>query len=102
MEIVSWLDQGGWATSWRQGTGERQLEISVDSPASAAAAALLDLPWEVLAGNGEYLDGDTTQRYVVFRSIARRPDATTAVSDHLLPWRSGQRMWAAFVGLGNA
>jgi phosphopentomutase len=82
MEIFGWIDQGGWATGWLQGTGERQLEISVDSPASAAAAALLDLPWEVLARSNEFLDGDSSQRYVVFRSIARSPDATPAVSAH--------------------
>ena len=82
MEIFGWLDQSGWASQWLQGTGERWLEISVDSPASEAAAALLDLPWEVLAHKEEFLDGDSTQRYVVFRGIARPLDASPAASAH--------------------
>jgi tetratricopeptide (TPR) repeat protein len=82
LEIFAWLDQGGWASGWIRGTGDRVLEVAVDDPGTEAAAALLDLPWETLAREGGFLAADPAQTLVVFRSIGRRADAAPAQPAH--------------------
>ena len=78
LEIFAWLDQGGWASGWARGTGDRVLEVAVEDPGTEAAAALLDLPWETLAREGGFLAADPGQTLVVFRSIGRPADAAPA------------------------
>jgi hypothetical protein len=74
-EIWTWLDGSSWASGWATGTGDRLLEIAVDDPGSAAARALLDVPWETLAREGDFLAADPNQTFVVYRSIGRPSDA---------------------------
>lgn len=69
------LDQGGWMTRWMTAPGDRSLEIAVREADSPAAAALLDLPWELLAARGDYLAFDASQTFIVFRSLGRNADA---------------------------
>ncbi len=82
LEIFAWLDQGGWASRWVREPGDRVLEVAVDDPGTEAAAALLDLPWETLAREGDLLAADPGQTFVVFRSIGRRADAVPAQPEH--------------------
>jgi hypothetical protein len=81
-EMFGWLDQGGWGSAWVRGVGDRVLEIAVDDAGTDSARALLGLPWEVLAEDGDFLAADRTQTFVVFRSIGRRRDAAPAQPDH--------------------
>ena len=74
-EMFAWLDESGWASKWAKRAGDRILEIAVDSPESEAAEALLDLPWEALACDGDFLAADPAQVFVVYRSIGRHADA---------------------------
>ena len=74
-EMWTWLDGSHWASSWATGTGDRTLEIVVDDPGSPSARALLDMPWEALAREGDFLAADPNQTFVVYRSIGRRADA---------------------------
>ena len=67
--LFAWLDTGGWATRWANAPGERTLEIAVQECGSAASKALLDLPWELLARDGDFLAADASQPFVVYRSI---------------------------------
>ncbi|MGE0680185.1 MAG: CHAT domain-containing protein [Candidatus Binatia bacterium] len=46
--------------------------IAVDDPASEAAAALLDVPWELLAHESDFLAADPHQTFTISRSIGRR------------------------------
>lgn len=80
--IFGWLDETGWATTWVKGTGPRRLEIAVEETGSPAAIALLDLPWELLVEQNDFLAGDPTQPFVVFRSIHRTPHATPPPPRH--------------------
>ena len=81
-EIFEWLDESGWASKWFKGIADRVLEIAVEDPDSEAASALLDLPWEILAYKGDYLAGDSTQLFEVFRSIGRDRNAAPAQPIH--------------------
>jgi hypothetical protein len=65
-EIFAWLDESGWASQWVQGIGERILEVAVDEN-SHLSEALLDLPWEILADQKDFLASDPYQPYIVFR-----------------------------------
>ncbi|MEB3156344.1 MAG: CHAT domain-containing protein [Cyanobacteriota bacterium] len=76
--VLDWLDQGQWASRWLRGVGDRLLEVAADDVNSTAAAALLDLPWELLARGGDFLAADPTQLFVVFRGLARGANATPA------------------------
>jgi len=73
--MFAFLDGRGWATRWARGADDRVLEAAVDDIGSDAAQALLDLPWEVLAHEKDFLAADPSQTYVVFRSIGRHPNA---------------------------
>ena len=81
-EMWDWLNDSGWAAAWARGTGDRTLEIAVQDPGSASAAALLDLPWEILAPDRAYLAADPNQSFVVYRSIGRSADATPPEPDY--------------------
>ncbi|MBM5817934.1 MAG: CHAT domain-containing protein, partial [Cyanobacteria bacterium K_Offshore_surface_m2_239] len=81
-ELVAWLDAAGGMTRWLRGTGERWLEVAVDHGGTEAAAALLDLPWEVLARGGDFLAADPTQPFLVFRGLARGANARPASPAH--------------------
>lgn len=74
-ELCTWLNSTGWASGWVRGLGDRILEIAVDNPSSDAAAALLDVPWEVLVYDNDFLAADEQQTFIMYRSIARRPQA---------------------------
>jgi tetratricopeptide (TPR) repeat protein len=76
--MFDWLDKGGWASRWVKGSGDRVLEIAVDNPEDDTASALLDMPWETLARNGDFLAADPIQSFVVFRSIGRGADSKPA------------------------
>ena len=78
-KIFEWLDQSGWASAWAKGSGHRYLEIAVEDPDSAAANALLGLPWEILFCKGDFMAADPNQTYVVHRRIGPRtsPSAPT-------------------------
>ncbi len=68
-EIFAWMDNGGWASQWAHGSGDRILEIAMDDPVSDTATPLLDLPWEILTFQKDFLAADATQAYVVHRRI---------------------------------
>ncbi len=68
-EMFAWLDAEGWASGWANSPNHRQLEISVDNPNSKAANALLNLPWEILAYQKDYLAADRQKTYIVHRNI---------------------------------
>jgi tetratricopeptide (TPR) repeat protein len=70
-ELLGWLDSAGWASGWLLGAGDRVLEIAVDNDDAETARLLLDLPWELLADDQDFLAADPTQPLVVFRSIGR-------------------------------
>ncbi len=76
--IFDWLDEGGWASRWVKGSGDRVFEIAVDDPGDHTAGALLDMPWETLARKGDFLAADPIQSFVVFRSIGRGADSMPA------------------------
>ncbi|MCB9139275.1 MAG: CHAT domain-containing protein [Caldilineaceae bacterium] len=81
-ELFAWLDEDGWASAWARGVGDRVLEIAVDDLLDATAAALLDLPWETLFYANDFLAGDPTQLFVVYRSIGRKREATPLPPRH--------------------
>ncbi|MFC1537451.1 CHAT domain-containing protein [Gemmatimonadota bacterium] len=74
LEMFKWVDEGGWASKWVKGEGDRILEVAVNDPESAAAEALLDIPWEFLAHGGDFLAADPNQTFVVSRIIGRSED----------------------------
>ncbi len=76
--MFDWLDESGWASKWVKGTGDRVLEIAVGDAGVDAACALLDLPWEVLAHEGDFLAADPSQLFIVFRSIGKGATAVPA------------------------
>src|SRR4051794_36419215 len=47
-EMFTWLDEAGWARSWVDGFGDRELEIRVRRKNDARELALLNAPWELL------------------------------------------------------
>jgi tetratricopeptide (TPR) repeat protein len=81
-ELLGWLDGDEWASRWLRGAGERVLEIAVDSDDAEVARLLLDLPWELLADNQDFLAADLTQPFVVFRGIGRDRDGDPAEPAH--------------------
>ena len=71
-ELWDWLDKpSGWAAAWSAGTGARVLDICVrpDALNDEAARALLDAPWELLAGPRGWLAEDAVQPFEVVRRI---------------------------------
>ncbi len=82
LEIFAWLDESGWASDWAKGPGDRALEVAVGDAKADAAKALLDLPWEALAREGDFLAADPNQTFLVFRSIGRGTDAAPAEPAH--------------------
>ncbi len=68
-EMVQWLDASGWASAWIGATGARQLEILVASAEPPLAQALLDAPWELLAGSDGHLADDAVQLFELARRI---------------------------------
>ena len=71
-ELWDWLDKlSGWAVAWSAGTGARVLDICVrpDALQDEAARALLDAPWELLAGPQGWLAEDAVQPFEVVRRI---------------------------------
>ncbi len=68
-EIFTWFDEGGWASEWVKGTGDRILEVAMDDPGSELASALLDLPWEIMVYQSDFLAADPNQAYIVYRRI---------------------------------
>ncbi|MEW5735218.1 MAG: CHAT domain-containing protein [Thermodesulfobacteriota bacterium] len=77
-ELFAWLDASGWASAWAKGGGNRVLRVHVKDPDSQGGAALLDLPWEILAWNKDFLAADPAQAFVVFRSIHENSDPQPA------------------------
>lgn len=73
-EMFDWLNTDGWATRWLRGTGVRVLDIAVDSDTAETSRSVLDLPWELLADRQGFLAADTTQPFVVVRSLGRAAD----------------------------
>ena len=69
-EIFAWLDDGGWASAWANGGGDRSLEIWVQGAGGDDEASLLDAPWELLSRvDGPPLASDDVQLFVVARRI---------------------------------
>ena len=68
-EIFSWIDVKGWASSWARSAGDMILEIAVNETKSKAAEALLDLPWEALFFEDNFLASDPHRPFVVYRRI---------------------------------
>jgi hypothetical protein len=81
-ELLEWLDVGGWATAWLRAIGPRVLDVGVDSDQAAAAQALLDVPWELVADDSGFVAADATQPLVVVRSLGRRIDDAPAQAAH--------------------
>ena len=80
--MFDWLAGFGWASDWLRGAGDRVLEAAVDSDEAEVARLLLDLPWEVLADEHDFLAADATQPYVVLRSLGRNIDDEPAQPQH--------------------
>jgi tetratricopeptide (TPR) repeat protein len=80
--IFAWLDEAQWATAWAMGTGPRLVEIAVNEVESPAARALLDLPWEIMAQEQDFLAGDPAQPFVVYRSIGKTRTGAPAQPAH--------------------
>src|SRR5262249_41043332 len=73
-EMFGWLDEAGWASAWADGSGDRLLEIVVDTAESEQAAALLDAPWELLArGHGPLALDDLLLQVVRRVGTAKAP-----------------------------
>ena len=70
-EMFGWLDEAGWASGWIAGSGDRELEVRVDGAGGASEAALLDAPWELLAGREGPLVLDPLRLFVVARRVSR-------------------------------
>ncbi len=68
-ELLQALDASGWATAWAAGAGARDLEIRVAEPNLPFAAALLDAPWELLAGPQGFLADDESQLFELTRRV---------------------------------
>jgi hypothetical protein len=68
-ELFAWLDATGWATAWARATGPRALEIRVEDPSAPLGRALLDAPWELLAGKDGHLAEDAVQLFELVRRI---------------------------------
>jgi hypothetical protein len=81
-QIFAWLNEAQWATAWAKAPGPRLLEIGVDETESPAAAALLSLPWELLAQAHDFLAGDPAQPFVVYRSIGKGRTSLPAQPEH--------------------
>lgn len=67
--MFAWLDETGWASAWKDGFGERKLEIKVEGRSTELEAALLDAPWELLASRTGPLAADPLQLFVVSRRL---------------------------------
>jgi tetratricopeptide (TPR) repeat protein len=80
--MFDWLAGSGWVSDWLRGAGDRVLEAAVDSDEAEVARLLLDLPWEVLADEHDFLAADATQPYVVLRSLGRNSDDEPAQPQH--------------------
>ena len=74
-EMFRWLDEAGWASGWAAGSGDRELEVRVDGLGGAQEAALLDAPWELLAGRDGPLALDPLRLFVVARRVGRPQQA---------------------------
>ncbi len=79
-ELFDWLDTTGWVSAWAAGTGSRALTIRVDDPSSAIGRALLDAPWELLAGPDGFLAQDAVQPFELVRRIGRPADPRRAAA----------------------
>jgi hypothetical protein len=73
-EMFVWLDsEGGWASAWALGPGDRSLEIRVEGRGGADEEALLDAPWELLSrADGPPLAFDDVQLFIVARRIGAK------------------------------
>jgi hypothetical protein len=71
-EMFAWLDDGGWASSWANGAGDRFLEIQVPGMGSAEEEALLDAPWELLSSADSPLASDDVRLFIVARRIGEK------------------------------
>lgn len=80
--MFDWLDDDGWAARWLRGTGVRVLEIALDSDAAQTSRSVLDLPWELLADRQGFLAADSTQPFVVLRSLGRSANEEPAQPVH--------------------
>jgi len=82
-EIGAWLNQSGWLTGWTRRGGARELEIfSQSADPNEAEAALLDLPWEILASEKGFLVEDSAQSLVVWRRLGLPSQAQPWVPLH--------------------
>jgi hypothetical protein len=70
-EMFAWLDdgEGSWASSWANGSGDRELEIRVRRRDDPRELALLDAPWELLAWDAGALARDALQPFSVARRV---------------------------------
>ena len=78
-EIFAWLDDNGVATEWANLAGDRELEIRAPGDGGADETALLDAPWELLAGASGPFALDEIQLFIVARRVGARraPGAAT-------------------------
>ena len=74
-EMFGWLDAAGWASGWAAGAGDRELEVRVDGAGGSDETALLDAPWELLAGRDGPLAADPLRLFVVARRVGRAEPA---------------------------
>ncbi|MFD2233224.1 CHAT domain-containing protein, partial [Phaeospirillum tilakii] len=82
-EMADWLDRDGWLTAWASGGGARELEVfSRTAQPTEAEAALLDLPWEVLATRDGFLAAEPAQPLVVWRRLGSPAEARPAVPEN--------------------
>ncbi len=80
--MFGWLDDSRWASRWVKGVGARELEIAVDDVGADTARAIVDMPWETLFREGDFLAADSIQPFIVFRSIGRGANAVHAQPDY--------------------
>jgi tetratricopeptide (TPR) repeat protein len=71
-EFFGWLNESGWASKWTKAIGPRSLEIRVDDLDEPLTRAMLDAPWELLAGKDGYLADDRVQLFEVARRIGSK------------------------------
>ncbi|HNN85837.1 MAG TPA: CHAT domain-containing protein, partial [Accumulibacter sp.] len=68
-ELFAALDGNGWASAWAARPGVRAFEVRVDDYHAELGRALLDAPWELLAGPHGHLADDGLQLFAVVRRI---------------------------------
>ncbi|MBF0624181.1 MAG: CHAT domain-containing protein, partial [Magnetococcales bacterium] len=68
-ELHAWLDAEGWLSTARQVGGTLEVTLQVAAAATADALTFLDVPWELLAVDGEFLAADSLVLFTLERRL---------------------------------